>query len=198
MSVKELYEAILIEIDKDAAPNMLLGDFNYYANKAQYQYINKHYNIYDVNQQTGDDLHTLKSGAVINITDDNWTNDRYSNLTTTGRMATYAFNLPTDYFHLLNCLCVYQLSKNFQCYRAGNYVSFPAKRLTADTYTQVINNAWLKPDYKRPYYYIHNINTQNEFPYNPYNSTTKEGNDVPEIFPTGNNSLSDVYIIPEF
>jgi len=47
MTLKEMYEAVLIEIDKDSAPNLLLEDFNYYARKASYQYVNKRYNVYD-------------------------------------------------------------------------------------------------------------------------------------------------------
>lgn len=50
MTARELYEALLIELNKVQAPNILLEDFNYFANKAIYQYINKRYNIYDVNQ----------------------------------------------------------------------------------------------------------------------------------------------------
>jgi len=83
----------------------------------------------------------------------------------------------------LSCECFYELTKPYKCYRQGNYVHFPATRLTADISAKISTNAWLKPDWKRPYYYIHNINTQDEFPYNPYNSVTKEGNDVPNVVP---------------
>jgi hypothetical protein len=34
-------------------------------------------------------------------------------------------------------------------------------------YAQIINNAYLRPTYKRPYYYIDNINQQRELPTNP-------------------------------
>ena len=44
---------------------MLLEDFNYFFNKAINQYINKRYNIYDVNQQTTDDLRVLKATAIL-------------------------------------------------------------------------------------------------------------------------------------
>jgi hypothetical protein len=45
-----MYEAVLIELRKENAPNILLEDFNYLANKSISQYINKRYNIYDINQ----------------------------------------------------------------------------------------------------------------------------------------------------
>ena len=35
MSVLEVYEALLIELSRVEAPNILLEDFNYYLNKAK-------------------------------------------------------------------------------------------------------------------------------------------------------------------
>lgn len=61
MTSRQLYEAVLIELNKENAPNLILEDFNYFANKAIYQYINKRYNIYDINQQTTDDIRVLKA-----------------------------------------------------------------------------------------------------------------------------------------
>ena len=56
------------EMNKTAAPSILLEDFNYLLNKAIYQYINKKYNIYDVNQQSTDDIRVLKSTAILQPT----------------------------------------------------------------------------------------------------------------------------------
>ena len=74
--------------------------------------------------------------------------------------AIYEFQLPEDYLHLLNCICNYKVRKPFKCYDAGTYVQFPATRLTSDMWSQVINNFYMRPMYKRPYYYINNINHQ--------------------------------------
>jgi hypothetical protein len=70
----------------------------------------------------------------------------------------YEFDLPTDYLHLLNCICEYKVLKPFKCYDANTYVQFPAERLTADSWSTVINNVYTRPTYKRPYYYLHNVN----------------------------------------
>ena len=88
---------------------MLLEDFNYFANKAINNYINKRYNIYDVNQQTTDDLRVLKATALLEpeqIKD-------YQGLTMAGRdrMATYEVVMPSDYLHILNCICIYDVNK---------------------------------------------------------------------------------------
>ena len=40
MTLKQLYEALLVEMNKVEAPSLLLPDFNYLVNKAVLQYIN--------------------------------------------------------------------------------------------------------------------------------------------------------------
>lgn len=67
--------------------------------------------------------------------------------------------LPKDYVHILNCLVDYRVDKNFGCYRKDDYIEFGAKRLTADLIPAIEHNVYMKPDYKRPYFYIHNNNT---------------------------------------
>ena len=47
-------------------------------------------------------------------------------------------------------------------------VYFAARKLTPDMYTQVLNNAYMRPMYKRPYYYLNNINTTATLPTNPF------------------------------
>jgi len=50
MSLRDIYEAVLTEMNKENAPNILLEDFNLFLNKAVNQYANKRYNIYEINQ----------------------------------------------------------------------------------------------------------------------------------------------------
>ena len=170
----------------------MLEDFNYFANKAINNYTNKRYNIYDVNQQTSDDLRVLKATAMLKPIK---VND-YSGLSLANG-ANYEIVMPSDYLHLLNCICIYKVKKTYKCYNAGDTWRAPAKRLTADMYSQVIDNFWNKPTYKKPYYYIHNINsvkdtstTDNEgvttvtratVPTDPYNENTKKGTDISSI-----------------
>ena len=156
MTSRDLYEGVLIELNKENAPNILLEDFNYFANKAINNYVNKRYNIYDVNQQTTDDLRVLKATTLLTpspVTD-------YTGLTMAGdnAMATYEVTLPSDYLHILNCICIYSVKQQYKCYNKGDHWRAAATRLTADMYSQVLDNFWNKPTYKRPYYYIHNVN----------------------------------------
>lgn len=67
MTVRNLYDNLLIELNKVEAPSLLLEDFIYFANKSVQQYINKRYNLYDVTQQTTDDLRVLKKSIQLSI-----------------------------------------------------------------------------------------------------------------------------------
>jgi len=172
MTARQVYEGVLIEMNKVQAPSLLLEDFNYLFNKAINQYINKKYNIYDISQQTTDDLRVLKSSCILSAD----TNKMFNDVTTKNSMwgAIYEFQLPEDYLHLLNCICNYKVVKPFKCYDAGTYVQFPATRLTSDLWSQVINNFYMRPMYKRPYYYINNINHQE----NDYYTRRDDGHTV--------------------
>ena len=177
MTARQVYEGVLIELNKVQAPSLLLEDFNYLFNKAIYQYINKKYNIYDTNQQTTDDVRVLKSTAILTPVgtlgeNNNAYGKKTPNVTSLNSLygATYEFELPTDYLHLLNCICNFKVKKQYKCYDAGTYVQFGAKRLTADAWSQIINNFYMRPQYKRPYYYIHNVNKYPDVPTDPYSS----------------------------
>ena len=151
MSIRELYEYALIEMNKVEAPSLLLEDYNYFINKAVQQYINKVYNRYDINQQSTDDLRVLKA-----------TKQLACSKQSIGKIANkekfvYTTDLPDDYMHLLNCVVEFEVLKQFKCYNKGDYVDFPAKRLTADLAGIILHNVYMKPDYKRPYFYINNV-----------------------------------------
>lgn len=166
MTSLQMYEAVLIELHKENAPNILLEDFNYFANKAINQYINKRYNIYDISQQTTDDLRVLKATSILE--NPTYINN-YSDLSNASS-ANYEFILPSDYLHMLNCVCIYKVNQTYKCYNKGDFWRCAATRLTADAYSQVLDNFWNKPSYKRPYYYIHNLNTSSSVPTNPVTS----------------------------
>lgn len=110
--------------------------------------------------------------------------------------AIYEIVMPSDYLHLLNCICIYKVNKTYKCYNKGDTWRSAAKRLTADMYSQILDNFWNKPTYKNPYYYIHNINTSRDDstteeevttvtrasnPTNPYNSETRKGTDISSL-----------------
>lgn len=166
MTARQIYEGMLVELNKVNAPSLLLEDYNYMINKAIYQYINQQYNIYDVNQQTSDNLRVLKGTAFlkpkpVDPKEYGSVSGNYDNI--------WVVTLPSDYYHILNCLVTYNVKERFgNCYDKGSTFEIGATRLTSDMWPQVINNAYMRPSYKRPYYFIHNINKYNEVPTNPY------------------------------
>lgn len=155
MTARELYEYALIEINKLEAPSLLLEDYNYFINKAVQQYINKVYNRYDINQQSTDDLRVLKTSTVLPL----WKTNIAAQSTSKLLGETFITILPPDYLHMLNCIVEYQLLRhNYKCYDKGDLLQFAARRLSSDMFSGIINNAYMRPTYKRPYYYINNTN----------------------------------------
>ena len=154
MTELDLYRYALVEINKLEAPSMLLEDYNYFINKAIQQYVNKAYNKYDMTQQTTDDLSALKRTAILKIND----NDPYMAM----ENRFYHCELPEDYLHILNCVVTFDNSLNDdynkncekEIANLKQTRSVLARRLTADQYPSIIINAYLKPTFKRPYFFI--------------------------------------------
>lgn len=210
MTARQVFEATLIELSKMQMPALKLHEFNYLFNKAINQYINKVYNVYDINQQTTDDLRVLKSTAYMkphkvpygnlpfrNYKGDSTTSDtinsdkvtpttnsygsgdtvNYSNASSylskahssiqSLNGATYEVFMPIDYLHMLNCVCIYYVAKQKDCYDAGSYIQIPATRLTADSWSQIVTDIYNRPTPMHPYYYIHNQNTNITLPTAP-------------------------------
>lgn len=165
MTERELYEYALIEMNKVEAPSLLLEDYNYFINKAVQQYINKVYNRYDINQQSTDDLRVLKATAEVKLTKNVLSrladNDSARPTRRVAKKDKFVYEgvLPKDYMHILNCIVDFKVNSNFKCYRNGDYIEFAAKRLTADMASGILHNVYMKPDYRRPYFYINNVNT---------------------------------------
>ena len=155
MTSKQVYEATAIELSKVQAPALKLYEFNYFFNQAIRQFVNKVYNVYDVNQQTTDDLRVLKATATLKPVLAEPTGNKALDYL---RGATYFVDMPNDYLHLLNCICLYDVTKNKECWNAGDVMVVGATKLTADSWSSVVDDVYNQPTKKRPYYYVHNQN----------------------------------------
>lgn len=155
MTSKQIYEATAIELSKVQAPALKLYEFNYFFNQAIRQFVNKVYNVYDVNQQTTDDLRVLKATATLKPTVADSTGNKAIDYL---RGATYFVDMPDDYLHLLNCICLFDVNKNKECWNAGDVMVVGATKLTADSWSSVVDDVYNQPTKKRPYYYVHNQN----------------------------------------
>lgn len=155
MTSKQVYEATAIELSKVQAPALKLYEFNYFFNQAIRQFVNKVYNVYDVNQQTTDDLRVLKATATLKPTIADPTGNKALDYL---RGATYFVDMPDDYLHLLNCICLFDVNKRKDCWDRGDVMVVGATKLTADSWSSVVDDVYNQPTKKRPYYYIHNQN----------------------------------------
>lgn len=160
MTVRQMYEYALIELNKLKAPSMLIEDYVYLLNKAIQQYINLVYNRAEYNQQSSDDLsflqttHEIKVGKIAPKVTDNDT--------------IWTLDLPSDYVHMLNCIATFTGGSDGRVKRCSGSedkskaVSSLCRRLTADIYPDVLRNYYLRPSHKNPYWYIINSTSQGE------------------------------------
>ena len=151
MTIIEAYEGVLIELNKVKAPSLSLSDFLYFFNKATQQFVNEMYSTYEINQQRVDDLRVLRNTVRLELKEspDQSSNNFYQ--------CVYETELPEDYLHILNCIVEFQVTKSNRCGNKTSTVHYGAKRLSSDSNPQLIDNYYLKPSYKNPYYYINNI-----------------------------------------
>lgn len=163
MTVKELFTYMGIELNKVDAPVLLIEDYNYIINKAIQQWYNLNYNQYDLNQQKSDDLRVLKSQCRLSdkIKTGRWYDDGdgMNHTTISGaaeRGASYRFKLPANYFHILNCIVQFKSKYDYKCYAANQYMEFPAARMTSELEAGIMNNIFMQPRYRRPFYYVSN------------------------------------------
>lgn len=180
MTSRQIFDALLVELNKVNAPSLLLEDFNYLFNKAINQYVNKQYNVYDVNQQTTDNLRVLKSSVKLKPNDSLFRSGKENNIDDLYN-GTYEVELPDDYLHTLNCICCFNVKRKYKCYNPNTHFYIGAKRLTSDAWSTIVTDYYNRPSYKNPYYYINNINTSDTEPYNVYTNDTKRGNDQIDI-----------------
>jgi hypothetical protein len=155
MTARGLYEALLIELNKVEAPSLLLEDYNYFLNKAIVEYVNRRYVLYDTSQQTTDDLQVLTDTVKFrgDVPADPITG---TPAITYGEIINDEVQLPTNYFHLLNCMVEFEVEQAFKIYPVGSHIEHGARRLTAERVPIIEDNAFMKPEYRRPYYYIKN------------------------------------------
>lgn len=190
MTSRQIYEAVLIELNKNNAPSLRLHEFNYLFNKAINEFVDETYQSYDTSQTITDSLRVLQSEASLTPQEVKVSNFGIANIANTDKLAAlsgaiYEVFLPEDYLHLLNCTCVYRLNEQNKCYNKGDYVQVPATKLTSDSWSNIMTDVYNRPSPMKPYYYLHNRNTSADLPTNPVkdkvidNETTIEvGNDL--------------------
>lgn len=187
MTSRQIYEAVLIELNKNNAPSLRLHEFNYLFNKAINEFVDETYAQYDTTQAITDSLRVLQSETTLTPEKIKVSFDILPNIVTNIEGiptikenkegdkqtfdlsgANYQVFLPEDYLHLLNCTCIYQVLKQNKCYDAGDFVQIPATKLTSDSWSTIMTDVYNRPSPLKPYYYLHNRNFQEKMPTNSY------------------------------
>lgn len=145
MSIRDAFENCLVELNKVQAPSLLLDDFVYLFNKAVQQYINIRYNLFETKQQLTDDLRVLLK-----------THKEVLNPGVIGTFDGPTIGLPSDYMHILNCICTFTQTKENKCGNSKT-ITKGANKMDTTQWSHVIENYYMKPSVKQPYYYIMNI-----------------------------------------
>ncbi len=171
MSIRDAFENLLIELNKVQAPSLLVDDFIYMFNKSIQQYINKRYNLFETKQQLTDDLRVLTNTVKV-IPTVNTQNNIFG--------ISYDCNLPIDYMHILNCICEFKGNRS-DCFVEGEVIHQGANKLDTTQWAHVINNYYMKPSVKQPYYYIINVSNPtklNNTPDSVKKQNTSQGSEV--------------------
>jgi len=69
MTVREIYDSVVIEKNKEDSQSFTVEEFNYVLNKAVLAFLNEKYNFYAANQQLSDDLRVFVKSNTFNIDD---------------------------------------------------------------------------------------------------------------------------------
>ncbi len=131
MTLKQIYGAVLTEINKDESPVILLEDFNYLYKKAVYQYCNLCYNNAEISQQYADSLSCL-----------------HKTITFTNNSGPF---IVEDYFHSLGCHVTLKVLKPFKRYKKDQSVILPATRKRSDF---DVSRSFFKPSDTRAYFWV--------------------------------------------
>lgn len=171
MSIRDAFENCLIELNKVQAPALLLDDFIYLFNKAVQQYVNERYNLFETKQQLTDDLRVLTRSTFLPVTLNDGTSISGDHSGTF--KGNYECQLPDDYYHILNCICEFEDHRKKRCEDTCTTFQQGANKLDTNQWPHVINNYYMRPSVKQPYYYIINIDDPSKKD-NTYNDQTRK------------------------
>ncbi|WP_216726088.1 hypothetical protein [Hymenobacter siberiensis] len=144
LSALALFKVALYEIHKVESASFDLEEFNHFVNRAQLEYANKRYNLYEATQQLTDDLRAIAREF-----------EYRSTSTPALNAASETMPLPEDYFHALRAKVSFTANTAFGPFRVGDVVEKTAKRMTADAQGFAESpNYYVRPSYTRPYWRI--------------------------------------------
>jgi hypothetical protein len=159
MTTKGAYESILIELRKAKAPSLHLEDYNYWINKGIQEYINERYNKFETSQQITDDMQPLMvyDNFIVTGLGTGFYESNPAAIIPIYRGKKYnsdflRFNAPQNYWHGTGGNVTLYAKFPYKCYPIGYEYSKPSKKLSASNSDGIMDNAYLKPNFTRPYH----------------------------------------------
>jgi hypothetical protein len=154
LTARAAYINILTELVKEESPTLYLEDYLYYFNKAISEYMKSRYEMYETNQQLADDLIAWKkeyktqslNTPIANI---------FKPVTVGGKI------VKTEvYRHVLGCMIDATVtSPVIRCSQAAfSTATYKVTRMSSEIKVGMLDNAYLKPEFYRPYYELINNN----------------------------------------
>lgn len=178
MTEKQVFEAVLIEVDKVGAPIFDLRTFNYTADVAYSAFVDEVYLAFENTQKSLDYISGLKrsrqwknssvfgNNPIIDATAGFYKNSYRVSLEPLikglpegeSNLSRYGVD---DYRHCTGVFVEYVTREPIpdRCYPSGSVFEQGAKRLDSDTYASIIADPFQKPRYFRPYWLINTVNT---------------------------------------
>lgn len=159
----DLYEAVLKELNQDNAPSFEIDDFLHYFNKAIEEYTNLRYKMFELNQQTLDDLSTFKREVSLDLT------LKAPLITGVNHTEAAGFiSALSEYKHTTAVVVQMVYVANKGCNVPGDFYFEDAKRLDSDKQQMTLTSYYHQPNAKRLYYKIVNLfgeeaTSENEF-----------------------------------
>ena len=139
MTVRDVYDALLSELNKVEAPSLLLQSFVYFLNKAVNESGNQWYTFFEENQLLTDNLRVLTK--TITLTKANIPGGDF-------------YKLPSDYWHLLPTVIV-NFTYTDSCTNQSANLQKSAIKLDSQMQSGILNDYYTRPSYKRPYILMH-------------------------------------------
>lgn len=168
MTVREVYDYLLSDINKEETSTLLLETFNFLLGKSINETSNQSYNLFEQTQLLTDNLRVLTRKASLqraNITEGNF------------------YQLPSNYWHLLpNTIVNFQRTDGLNPCNPSQTpiqiptIQMPAIKLTSQLNSGIFRDYYTKPSYKRPYIFLHEHLVENTGVLTKYGIEIRSGN----------------------
>ena len=145
MTVRQMFERMLINIRKEESPHLQLHEFNMYVNDAVHNFVTSVLIPFETTQKTADYLREIKTTGIVTSAD-----------LTPSLKGGVKFTLPPNYRDMKSVIYTIKVNGAIidKCYKIGDSLQFHVHKSDSDKYSSTVIDAMQRPRYFRPYYFI--------------------------------------------